>query len=85
MAQTIIICSAGEFVAQFKALVMLMPNGNMKVTSADFEPTAYKTEHKIEDAGLQGLLQTSLSSKTKKKKKTKKTASETSAEAVEES
>lgn len=40
---------AGEFVAQFKVTVILMPNGPLKITGLPFEPEAYQTEYKIED------------------------------------
>lgn len=58
----------GEFVAQFKALVLLMPNGNVKVTSGFFDPAVIKSEKEL-DAELKQLLQTSVTSKNKKKKK----------------
>ena len=40
---------AGEYVAQFKATVILMPNGPLKITGLPFEPALYQTELKVED------------------------------------
>ena len=39
----------GEFVAQFKFTVLLMPNGPLKITGADFDPEQCSTENKIEN------------------------------------
>ncbi|KAL4701663.1 hypothetical protein H8959_015667 [Pygathrix nigripes] len=62
----------GEFVAQFKFTVLLMPNGPMRITSGPFEPDLYKSEMEVQDAELKALLQSSASRKTQKKKKKKK-------------
>lgn len=59
----------GEFVAQFKFTVLLMPNGPMRITSGPFEPDLYKSEMEVQDAELKALLQSSASRKTQKKKK----------------
>ena len=40
---------SGEFVAQFKFVVLLMPNGPLKITGLPFEPEFYKSEHSVED------------------------------------
>lgn len=39
----------GEFVAQFKFTLLLMPNGPMKITGLPCDETLYKSEHTIED------------------------------------
>jgi hypothetical protein len=44
--------SVGEFVAQFKFTVLLMPNGPMRITSGPFEPDLYKSELEVQDAEL---------------------------------
>ncbi|KFP66746.1 Proliferation-associated protein 2G4, partial [Cariama cristata] len=61
----------GEFVAQFKFTVLLMPNGPMRITSGPFEPELYKSEFEVQDGELKALLQSSASRKTQKKKKKK--------------
>ncbi|KAM7079854.1 LOW QUALITY PROTEIN: proliferation-associated protein 2G4 [Ciconia maguari] len=61
----------GEFVAQFKFTVLLMPNGPMRITSGPFEPELYKSELEVQDEELKALLQSSASRKTQKKKKKK--------------
>ncbi|XP_076023005.1 proliferation-associated protein 2G4-like [Genypterus blacodes] len=61
----------GEFVAQFKFTVLLMPNGPMRITSSLFDPELYKSEHDVEDPELKALIQSSASRKTQKKKKKK--------------
>lgn len=45
-------CFPGEFVAQFKFTVLLMPNGPMRITSGPFEPELYKSEFEVQDAEL---------------------------------
>ncbi|EHH65552.1 hypothetical protein EGM_02333 [Macaca fascicularis] len=62
----------GEFVAQFKFAILLMPNGPMQITSGPFEPDLYKSEMEVQDAELKALLQSSASQETQKKKKKKK-------------
>lgn len=42
----------GEFVAQFKFTVLLMPNGPMRITSGPFEPDLYKSDKEVQDAEL---------------------------------
>lgn len=56
---------AGARVAQFKATVLLLPNGSDRVTGAPHQDAP--TDKKVEDADLKALLASSL--KTKKKKK----------------
>jgi curved DNA binding protein len=71
----------GELVAQFKATVLLMPNGSDRVTNA--APTQkLETDKKVEDEELVKLLATSLKSKSKKKKSNKKKAKEADAAAA---
>jgi hypothetical protein len=55
-------------VAQFKATVLLLPNGSDRVTSAPTQP--FESEKKVEDEEVLKLLATSL----KKSKSSKKTA-----------
>uniref|UniRef100_A0A8D2FG53 Peptidase M24 domain-containing protein n=1 Tax=Theropithecus gelada TaxID=9565 RepID=A0A8D2FG53_THEGE len=62
----------GEFVAQFKFAILLMPNGPMQITSGPFEPDLYKSEMEVQDAELKALLQSSASQETQKKKEEKK-------------
>ncbi|CAH2224244.1 proliferation-associated 2G4 [Pelobates cultripes] len=61
----------GEFVAQFKFTVLLMPNGPMRITSGPFDLDLFKSEFEVQDAELKALLQSSASRKTQKKKKKK--------------
>uniref|UniRef100_A0A2K5CTX7 Uncharacterized protein n=1 Tax=Aotus nancymaae TaxID=37293 RepID=A0A2K5CTX7_AOTNA len=74
----------GEFVAQFKFTVLLMPIGLI----GPFKPDLYKSEMEVEDTELKALLQSSASQKTQKKKKKKKVSktaeNATSEETVEE-
>ena len=57
---------AGELVAQIKGTVLLMPNGNDRVTSAPEQPV--ETDKKVEDEELCKLLATGLKVNKKKKK-----------------
>lgn len=57
----------GEFIAQMKGTVLLMPNGSDKVTSSPQQPV--ETEKKLADEELLQLLQTSIKAKKKSKKK----------------
>uniref|UniRef100_A0A2I3TRF8 Peptidase M24 domain-containing protein n=1 Tax=Pan troglodytes TaxID=9598 RepID=A0A2I3TRF8_PANTR len=81
----------GEFVAQFKFTILLMPNGPMQKTSGPFEPDLYRSEMEVQDAELKALLRSSASRETQKnkikeKKKASKTAENaTSGETLEES
>lgn len=43
----------GEYVAQFKFTVLLMPNGPMKITGLPFDPEILDTDKKIEDLDIQ--------------------------------
>jgi len=61
--------SEGEYVAQYKFTVLLMPNGPHKITGLPFDDTLYKSEHSVEDVEIQKLLKTSANPKAAKKKK----------------
>lgn len=62
----------GELVAQFKFTVLLMPTRSHKITGLlDFDLSAYKTDHKIEDESILKLLHGSNPTSNKKKKKSK--------------
>ncbi len=44
---------AGEVVAQFKYTLLLMPNGQMRITQGPaFDPELYESQYKIEDAEI---------------------------------
>lgn len=43
---------SGEFVAQFKFTVLLMPTGQHKITGLPFENNLYDTKYKIDDPEL---------------------------------
>jgi len=58
----------GSFVAQFKSTVLIMPNGLLKITGLPFDIDVYESEHKIQDANLLALLQSSLKPSKKKPK-----------------
>merc|ERR1711860_387824 len=59
----------GEYVAQYKFTVLLMPNGPHKITGLPFDEALYKSEHSLEDAEILKLLKTSANPKAAKKKK----------------
>jgi curved DNA binding protein len=61
----------GEFVAQFKYTVLLMPSGPHKITGLPFEAELYESEKKIEDEEINKLLQKTAAPKANKKKKKK--------------
>jgi curved DNA binding protein len=75
----------GEFVAQFKFTLLLMPNGPMKITGLPFDETLYESEHRIEDETLKAHLAVSASRNAakKKKKKAEKAAIEASSTDME--
>ena len=66
----------GEFVAEFKYTVLLMPSGQMKITGLPLDLDLYESEYKIVDNDIKQLL-TSSAQKKKNKKKKKKGASGT--------
>ena len=43
---------SGEYVAQFKFTVVLMPNGPLKITGLPFEKELYESEFDIQDEDL---------------------------------
>ena len=59
----------GEFVAEFKFTVLLMPNGQMKITGLPFDLDLYESEYKITDSDIKQLLNSSAQKKKNKKKK----------------
>lgn len=59
----------GEFVAQFKFTVLLMPTRSHKITGLPVDMSAYETNYKIEDESILKLLQASNPTTSKKKKK----------------
>ncbi|EGT46940.1 hypothetical protein CAEBREN_29895 [Caenorhabditis brenneri] len=60
----------GELVAQFKATVLVMPNGLLKIAGLPFDSDVYQSELSVKDAELQTVLKSAL--KPKKKKEAKK-------------
>jgi hypothetical protein len=58
----------GEYVAEFKFTVLLMPNSTMKITGLPVDLEAYESEHQIIDEAVKKLLALSLVTKKKKKK-----------------
>jgi hypothetical protein len=71
----------GELVAQFKATVLLMPNGSDRITSAPLQ--ALQSEKKVESEELRKLLASSVKSKKKNKPKKKKGGSGAAAKGEE--
>lgn len=74
----------GQYVAQFKYTVLVLPHGLLKVTGLDFEKEMYDTSCKIEDQEINKLLSQSISKKAnkRKKKKAKQAATESMAAAT---
>lgn len=64
----------GEFVAQFKYTVLLMPLGSHKITGLLLDLELFESENKIEDETIKGLLQRSVAPKAAKNKKKKPAA-----------
>lgn len=64
----------GEFVAEFKYTVLLMPNGQMKITGLPLDLDLYESEYKINDNDIKQLLTSATQKKKNKKKKKKGTA-----------
>lgn len=63
----------GEFVAEFKFTVLLMPSGQLKITGLPIDLDLYQSEFKITDSDIKQLLTSSTQKKNKNKKKKKKT------------
>merc|ERR1712013_226271 len=64
----------GEFVAQFKFTVLLMPNGPLRITNGSMDADLVQSEHSIKDEELRKILTSQVSSKKTNKKKKKKAA-----------
>ncbi|CAF0923116.1 unnamed protein product [Didymodactylos carnosus] len=62
----------GEFVAEFKFTLLLMPNGQLKITGLPLDVDLYESEHKIQDQDIKQLLTSTVKRQQKKKKKNKK-------------
>eukprot|EP00730_Choanoeca_flexa_P016989 TRINITY_DN8121_c0_g1_i4.p1 TRINITY_DN8121_c0_g1~~TRINITY_DN8121_c0_g1_i4.p1 ORF type:complete len:419 (+),score=134.90 TRINITY_DN8121_c0_g1_i4:73-1257(+) len=62
----------GDYVAQFRFTVLLMPKGNLKITGLDLDEACYKTDKTVADEALVKLLSQPLSAKSSKKKNKKK-------------
>ena len=43
---------SGEFVAQFKFTVILMPNGPLRITGMPYQADLYHTEHSIQNEDI---------------------------------
>ncbi|CAL1542583.1 unnamed protein product [Lymnaea stagnalis] len=76
----------GEYVAQYKQTVILMPNGPLNITGLPLEEGIYNSEYTVTNPESAALLSTSISKKAAKKKKKKagKSMVENAAEAEEE-
>lgn len=61
----------GEFVAEFKYTVLLLPSGTIKITGLPLDLESFHSEHKITDEAINLLLSKSTSKKANKKKKKK--------------
>lgn len=59
----------GEFVAQFKFTVLLMPNGPLRITGGPFDQEVVNSSLSLDDPDLKALLASSATRKNKKKKK----------------
>ncbi|KHN80833.1 Proliferation-associated protein 2G4 [Toxocara canis] len=57
-----------EFVAQFKATVLVMPNGLLKITGLPLDTSCIECDVKIDDPSVSSLLNSSLKPKKSKKK-----------------
>jgi len=75
----ILVDREGEFVAQFKLLCLCMPNGNLRGTTAGFDPETVRSEHSVSSDAHKALLAQQISNKAKKKKKGKKPAADADA------
>jgi len=61
----------GEYVAQFKFTVLLMPTGPLRITNGNFDVNIAESEHSIVDEDIKKLLATNVSKQGQKKKKKK--------------
>lgn len=64
----------GEYVAQFKYTVLLMPNGPLRITTGAFDTGLVESEYSIQDEELKKILSSQVSKKNQKKKKKKAAA-----------
>jgi len=64
----------GEYVAQVKYTVLLMPNGPLRITHGPWDPECVKSEYSIKDEELKKILSSQVSKKSQKKKKKKAAA-----------
>lgn len=67
----------GEFIAQFKFTVLLMPSGSHKIAGLPLDLSLFESEHSVNDESLKSLLSQDVSIKATKKKN--KSASKTDA------
>lgn len=63
----------GEYVAQFKFTVLLMPNGPIRITQGPYDSEVIDCENSIKDEKIKAILATSANRRTQKKKKKKAT------------
>ncbi len=61
----------GEFVAEFKFTVLLMPSGQMKITGLPIDLDLYESEYKIVDNDIKKLLTSSTQKKKIKRRRRK--------------
>mmetsp|Transcript_116424 Transcript_116424/g.336309 ORF Transcript_116424/g.336309 Transcript_116424/m.336309 type:complete len:382 (+) Transcript_116424:78-1223(+) len=66
----------GQFVAQFKFTVLLLPGGTKKVTGLPLKETQVKSACQVQDEEMKKLLATSANPKKQKKKKAKEGSKE---------
>jgi len=66
---TVLYEKEGEYVAQFKFTVLLMPSGSHKITTGPGELDFYETTLAVEDESLKALLNRSVAPKSQRKKK----------------
>lgn len=59
----------GEYVAQFKFTLLLMPNGGCRITEGPFDPEVIQSEYSIQDEEIKALLATSTDEKVLREKK----------------
>ncbi|XP_034248735.1 proliferation-associated protein 2G4 [Thrips palmi] len=62
----------GQYVAQFKFTVLLMPSGTIKITGLPLDTDLYSSEYQVTDPELQELLLQSTNPKIARKKNKKK-------------
>lgn len=72
-----------QFVAQFKATVLLTAGGTKKITGLPFDPLLFRSEHSVKDAELLALLDTPIDKRSAAKKKKKEAAAAASSAGAE--